>query len=131
MAGVGVAIATQSKILSNSALKADADDPLTGFLTYMAINETVKPFDYVDCRQAVEWAINKVTAQDNQGGSIGGGDIATTVIPPTVAGYAKADIYATPGEEGSVSNAEAEIAKCAAADPSSFGMYDYSVIGVS
>ena len=121
MGGVGVAIATQSKILSNASLKASSDDPLTGFLVYMPINETVKPFDNVDCRKAVEWAINKVTAQDNQGGSIGGGDIATTVLPPTVAGYAKSDIYQTPNNDsGSVANADAEIAKCAAAEPSYF-----------
>jgi peptide/nickel transport system substrate-binding protein len=118
--GIGVAVATQSKVLSNPTLKADSDDPLTGFLTYMAINDTVKPFDNVDCRQAVEWAINKVTAQDNGGGSVGGGDIATTILPPTVAGYAKSDIYQTPGEEGSVSNAQASLKKCAAAEPSYF-----------
>lgn len=118
--GVGVALATQSKILSNPTLKANSDDPLTGFLTYMAINDTVKPFDNVDCRTAVEWAINKVTVQSNSGGPIGGGDIATTLIPPTVSGYAKSDIYQTPGEQGSVTNAKAELAKCAAAEPNEF-----------
>ncbi|HEV2637851.1 MAG TPA: ABC transporter substrate-binding protein [Actinocrinis sp.] len=120
LGGVGVAVATQSKILSNPTLKADSDNPLTGFMTYMSINTTVKPFDNLDCRQAVEWAINKVQVQSAQGGSIGGGAIATTIIPPTVAGYVKADVYQTPGEQGSVTNAKASLAKCAAAEPSYF-----------
>lgn len=48
---------------------------------------------------------------DSIGGSVKG-DPATTVIPPTVAGYKKFDLYATPGNKGDVAKAKEYLAKC-------------------
>ncbi|MBS2533895.1 ABC transporter substrate-binding protein [Catenulispora sp. NF23] len=114
--GAGVQTATQSQVLGNPRLKAEADDPITGLLTYLTINTTIKPFDDIDCRKAVEWAIDKSAVQTAFGGGIGGGDIATTVLPPTVPGYVQQDLYQSPGHTGDLAKARAEIATCKAAE---------------
>jgi len=118
--GTGVGTTAQSQILSNPAYKKQADNDYTGALTYMTINTQVAPFDQVSCRQAIEYAINKVTVQTALGGPIGGGDIASTVLPPSVAGYAPSSLYLTPGNEGNVSQAKQLLATCKAAEPSAF-----------
>jgi peptide/nickel transport system substrate-binding protein len=67
----------------------------------------------VDCRKAVEYAVNKTTQQTAYGGPIAGGDIATTILPPTVAGYQKADQYGfTSSPNGDVAKAKAALQKC-------------------
>ncbi|MEZ0114934.1 peptide/nickel transport system substrate-binding protein [Catenulispora sp. EB89] len=114
--GLGVQTATQSQVLGNPRLKAEADDPITGLLTYLTIDTKIKPFDNIDCRKAVEWAIDKAAVQTAFGGGIGGGDIATTVLPPTVPGYVQQDLYPTPGHTGDLAKAKAEIATCKAAE---------------
>lgn len=118
--GVGVGTTAQSQILADPAKKAQSDDSYTGALTYMTINTTIAPFDQLSCRQAVEYAVNKVAVQSAEGGSIGGGDIASTVLPPTVAGYQASNIYATGGNLGDVSKAKSLLATCKAAEPSAF-----------
>lgn len=118
--GRGVQTATQSQILSNPTLKANADDALNGFETYLAINTQLTPFTNIDCRMAVEWAINKQQVQTVDGGAVGGGQIATTVLPTANTGYAQSDIYKTPAEQGDVDKAKAEVAKCKTALGSSF-----------
>ena len=75
------------------AKKANTDNTYGGRLVYMAINTKVKPFDNIDCRKAVEYAIDKVSVQTAQGGPIRG-DIASTVLPPDIHGYQKYDLYA-------------------------------------
>ena len=118
--GTGVGTTAQAEILSNPTLKKQSDDSYTGALTYMTINTKVAPFDQVSCRQAVEYAVNKVTVQNAQGGSIGGGDIASTVLPPSVAGYQASNQYSTPGNTGDVDKAKQLLATCKAAEPSAF-----------
>jgi peptide/nickel transport system substrate-binding protein len=118
--GTGVGTTAQSQILSNPALKKQADDSYTGALTYMTINTKVAPFTNLSCRQAVEYAVNKVTVQTALGGSLGGGDIASTVLPPTVAGYQASNQYETPANMGDVSKAKSMLATCKAAVPSAF-----------
>ena len=82
--GTGVGTTAQSQILANPTLKAQADDGYTNALTYMTINTTIKPFDNQSCRQAVEYAVDKTTVQSAQGGALGGGDIASTLLTETV-----------------------------------------------
>src|SRR5947199_227240 len=84
--GTGVGVTAQSQILANPTLKAQADDGYTNALTYMTINTTIKPFDNLSCRQAVEYAVDKTTVQSALGGAIGGGDIASTLRTPHMAG---------------------------------------------
>ncbi len=118
--GTGVGTTAQSQILANPTLKAQADDGYTNALTYMTINTTVKPFDNKACRQAVEYAVDKTTVQSAQGGAIGGGDIATTLLTPNMAGYAQSNQYPSPGNQGDPSKAKSLLQICQQAEPDEF-----------
>jgi len=109
--GLGVQTAAKDKILSTPSLKADADDPINGFLRFAYINEKVIP--NVHCREAIEYAANKVTLQDAYGGPVVGGQIATTVIPPNIIGYNNFDYYdAVSKPTGDVAAAKAQLKLC-------------------
>ena len=118
--GLGVQTATQNLILSNPKYRADSDDATTGAETFMNINTQVAPFNNVDCRQAIEWAVNKQQVQDVAGGAVGGGEIATTVLPTNNSGYKASDQYASGGEEGDAAKAKALVASCKTAEGSAF-----------
>jgi peptide/nickel transport system substrate-binding protein len=92
-AGTGVQAAARAKILSNPNLKANADDPITGFGWFFYVDSQVPPFTNVACRQAIEYAANHLTLQNAYGGPVAGGQIGTTVMPPTVTGYTSFDLY--------------------------------------
>jgi peptide/nickel transport system substrate-binding protein len=112
IAGVGVQVATQSKILTNPTLKARADNPVTGATRYLAIESKVAPFTNVHCRRAVQYAVSKVDWQTARGGPIGGGDIATTMLNPAVKGYVKFDDYPDNSGNGDVAKAKDELKQC-------------------
>ena len=112
-AGTGVQTAARAKILSSPTLKQNADDALTGFLWFAYINTKVPPFNNVACRRAVEYAANKQTLQTAYGGPLVGGDIASTVMPPTVIGYQSFDLYhALSQPSGDVTSAKAQLKIC-------------------
>ena len=112
LAGAGVQTAAKAKILTDPTLKANADNPLTGFLRYVAINTTQAPFTNVNCRKAVIYAADHQALQTAYGGPTGG-DIATTVLPPTVVGYQKADTYGMlTSPNGDATKAKAALAAC-------------------
>jgi peptide/nickel transport system substrate-binding protein len=112
--------ATQSKILADPKLKADSDSAYANSTEYFAINTMQKPFDNVNCRQAIEWVVDKATLQTESGGPVGGGDIASTIDPPTIPGWKAGDQYLTPGNKGDVTKAKAELATCQTAEPTAF-----------
>jgi peptide/nickel transport system substrate-binding protein len=118
--GIGVEDATQNLVLSNPKYRADADDAETGAETFVAINTQIEPFNNINCRQAVEWAINKQQIQDVSGGQVGGGQIATTILPPNNSGYKESNLYATGGEEGDTAKAAALVNTCKEQEGSNF-----------
>lgn len=89
--GLGVQTAARAKILADPSLKANADDALNGFLRFAYLNSVVIPD--VHCREAIEYAADKTTLRAAYGGPIVGGAIASTIMPPTILGYRKYDIY--------------------------------------
>jgi peptide/nickel transport system substrate-binding protein len=110
--GTGVQAAAKAKILTNPTVKANADNPLTGFLRYVAINTTMAPLDNVECRKAVIYAADHQALQTAYGGPTSG-DIATTVLPPNVLGYAKADTYGLlTSPSGDLTKAKAALTAC-------------------
>ncbi|MFF7968995.1 ABC transporter substrate-binding protein [Streptomyces sp. NPDC007903] len=111
LAGTGVQSSTQAQVLADQNKKAGTDNTFGGRLVYMAINTKVKPFDKVECRKAVQYAIDKVSVQTAEGGPIRG-DIASTVLPPDITGYEKADAYATAGNKGDVAKAKEQLKAC-------------------
>jgi peptide/nickel transport system substrate-binding protein len=77
----------------------------------MPIDQQVVP--NVDCRKAIEYAINKTVQQNAYGGPIVGGQIASTLIPPSVVGYQKFDMYeATTKPQGDIAKAKQELQAC-------------------
>ena len=111
IAGTGLQSKTQPKVLRKAAEKAKTDNPYAGALQYLALNVNVKPFDNVECRKAVQYAVDKQSMVDSIGGSVKG-DPASTVIPPTVAGYKKFDLYPSEGSKGDAAKAKEHLAKC-------------------
>lgn len=110
--GTGVQTAGRARIINSKKLQANADDPVNGFLDYAALNTQVAPLNNVDCRKAIEYAVDKTTQQTAYGGTYGG-DIASTLLPPTVSGYQKSDDYeATSTPAGDITKAKQELQKC-------------------
>ena len=93
IAGTGVQPAALPKVLQDEALSARADNPVGGFLWFTQIIGTVKPLDNVECRKAVMYAMSPSSYQNAYGGKFAGGEIASTVLPPTIPGYKESDIY--------------------------------------
>jgi peptide/nickel transport system substrate-binding protein len=110
--GLGVQTAAKARIFSTPSLKADADNPINGFLRFDYIDSKV--ITNVHCREAIEYAADKTTLQDAYGGPILGGDIATTVMPPTVTGYKNyGDLYDSLSKpSGDVAAAKQQLALC-------------------
>ncbi|MER8071683.1 ABC transporter substrate-binding protein [Streptomyces sp. NPDC094034] len=109
--GTGLQSKTQPKVLVKADEKAKTDNPYAGALQYLAMNVKVKPFDNIDCRKAVQYAVNKAGVVDAIGGAVKG-EPASTMIPPSVAGYKKFDLYPTPGNKGDAAKAKDALTKC-------------------
>ncbi|SEO70435.1 ABC transporter substrate-binding protein [Actinacidiphila rubida] len=108
--GTGVTPQTQAKVIGPKYAK-NTDDSYAGATSYLAINPNVAPYNNADCRKAIEYAIDKVSVQTAIGGPVKG-DVATTLLPPTVNGYTKFDEFATPDNKGDATKAKASLAAC-------------------
>jgi peptide/nickel transport system substrate-binding protein len=93
VSNIGVQPAAQSRVLQDPNLKANADNPVTTRLQFTTINPTVPPFDNIDCRKAIEYAMDRTSYQTAYGGQFAGGDLATTLLPPTIPGHTDFDLY--------------------------------------
>lgn len=111
IAGTGLQAKTQPKVLVKASEKAKTDNPYAGALQYLALNVNVKPFDNAECRKAVQYVVDKQSMVDAIGGKVKG-DPATTVIPPTVAGYKQFDLYPSAGNKGDIAKAKEHLTKC-------------------
>jgi len=109
--GTGVQPATQAKILQTPALKARSLDPITGFTRYVSILSESPPFNKLACRQAIEWALSKPEQQDARGGTYGGA-IATTLGPPTLAGWKNFNEYPGTQTGPNIAKAKASLTQC-------------------
>ena len=116
LSGAGIAPSTQATALVNPTDKANVDDAQSGALAYTAISENVAPFNNIHCREAVEYGIDKLSVQTADGGNVKG-DIATTILPPTVTGYTPFNLYPSTGNQGADSSdglaaAKAQLVAC-------------------
>ncbi|UQA92987.1 ABC transporter substrate-binding protein [Streptomyces halobius] len=111
IAGTGLESKTQPKVLTKPAEKAKTDNPYAGATQYLALNVNVKPFDNIECRKAVQYAVDK-TGMVNAIGGKPKGDPASTLIPPSVSGYKKFDLYASPDNKGDLDKAREHLKKC-------------------
>jgi peptide/nickel transport system substrate-binding protein len=89
----GVQPAALSRVLQDPTLKENSDNPLAARLWYTSINPTVAPLDNIECRKAIEYAMDRTSYQAAYGGQFAGGDLATTILPPNIPGYQAFDLY--------------------------------------
>jgi peptide/nickel transport system substrate-binding protein len=109
----GVQAQARTQILQDPKLKANADDPNTGFIRYAAMSQGVAPFDNVDCRKAVIYAADPTSLQAARGGPIAGGDIGTNMLPPTILGSdPNYDPYNRKQGKAQIDLAKQELTKC-------------------
>lgn len=109
--GNGVGSQTQTKMLKGGKQNANTDNAQGARLVYMAINTKVAPFDKVECRQAVQYAIDKVSVQTAFGGPVRG-DVANTVLPPDIPGHQDFNLYETPGNKGDAAKSKDLLKTC-------------------
>ncbi|WP_283136839.1 ABC transporter substrate-binding protein [Rhizohabitans arisaemae] len=115
--GVGVQPAALSKVLPDPALKAQSDNPTIQRTWYTSIPTTVPPLDNIDCRKAIMYAWDRTAYQTAYGGEFSGGQIATSLLPPTVPGYQPVDLYpAGADNKGDVAKAKEHLTKCGKPD---------------
>jgi peptide/nickel transport system substrate-binding protein len=110
--GTGVQQAAKIKILQNAKYKANADNPYTGYIRYMAFPTDVKPLDNINCRKAIIYAADPTSLQTARGGPTSG-DIGTNMLPPGIPGSDKSyDPYGLAAGKPQVAKAKAALAAC-------------------
>ncbi|MFF7589938.1 ABC transporter substrate-binding protein [Kitasatospora purpeofusca] len=111
LVGGGVDPQTQAQILQNPKLKANTDNAYGGRLVYMAINTDVAPFDNIECRKAVQYAVDKVSVQTALGGPVRG-QVANTVLPPDIPGHQDFNVWETKDNKGDEAKAKDALKAC-------------------
>jgi peptide/nickel transport system substrate-binding protein len=113
VAGTGVQAAAISRVLTDPALKANADSPTIARLWYTSISSQVPPLDNIECRKAIMFAADRTAYQTAYGGPVAGGEIATTILPPQIPGYEKFDLFpAGADNKGDVAKAKEALTAC-------------------
>jgi peptide/nickel transport system substrate-binding protein len=117
----------EQKYLTDPSLKGLLHSDPGDRTWYITMNALAPPFDDVNVRKAVNYAIDKQALQKAWGGPPHG-DIATHIMPPTVLDFGGQtyDPYQTPNEAGSVSLAKQAMSK-SKYDTNHDGMCDASV----
>ena len=109
LAGMGVQPETQDLLLRDHSFRQHADNPLNGYTWMYCMAVQVAPLDSLHARRAVQYATSKAAMQEAYGGKIGG-DIASTVLPPSIEGYRGFDLYPTgPDASGDLQRAKHEL----------------------
>jgi len=113
--GGGLTPAAQGRVLADPTLRANIDSAPAALLWYTALSTSVPPLDDVNCRQAVLYAADRVGYLRARGGELGG-EIATNLLPPVIAGAQKFDLYPTPNGAGDPERAREALARCGRPD---------------
>ncbi|MCG7207452.1 ABC transporter substrate-binding protein [Streptomyces arenae] len=108
---LGVQTVAQARILTTPSLKSHAVDAPAGTLRYIAIDTKIAPFNNINCRKAVEYALSGTDQQTARGGKWAG-QLATNMLPPGIPGADKYDPYGLSAGQPQIAKAKAELAKC-------------------
>ncbi|MGK4583091.1 ABC transporter substrate-binding protein [Kitasatospora sp. HPMI-4] len=111
----GLSQAAQAKVLADPKLKANTDDPFTGFIRFISIVPKVAPFDNEHCRKAVMYAADTTALQTARGGSYAGA-ITGNMLPPNIAGYDNYDPYGLTKGKPQLDKAKEELKLCGKPD---------------
>ena len=88
-----VQTANVARVLSDPTIKDRSVSGTTGFLRYIALNTQKGVTKNLKVRQAINYAVNKTDQQTARGGPNAAGDIATTILAPTVGGHKDFNAY--------------------------------------
>jgi peptide/nickel transport system substrate-binding protein len=112
---------TQQEIVDDPGKKADTDAAYSGATRFLSLQTDVAPFSNADCRKAVEFAVDRSAVRTALGGQYAGGDVATTMLPPTDDSY---DPSAAPytGHDGTPDIAAAKTHLAACGKPGGFSV---------
>jgi peptide/nickel transport system substrate-binding protein len=80
------------QVINDPELSQRAVTGLTGAVTYFSIN--MSRVTSLDCRKALEYGFDRRTWRYVQGGAVAG-DLATSMIPPSLPAHAAFDLYET------------------------------------
>ncbi|NUR27252.1 MAG: ABC transporter substrate-binding protein [Catenulispora sp.] len=100
-----IGAASVAKVQNDPALKKRLVVSGSTSSRFLSLNTTHKPLDNAKVRQAIAFALDKDALRLTRGGPIAG-DIATGLIPKSVAGYVPDDPYATPNAQGDPAKAK-------------------------
>jgi peptide/nickel transport system substrate-binding protein len=78
---------SETKLLNDPKLKGNTDLVFSGATRYLSLQTNVAPFNAYQCRRAIQYAVDRTAVRAQFGGQYDGGDIATTMLPPTTDGY--------------------------------------------
>lgn len=113
LAGTGVQAAAVGTIQADPQLKNRTDNPTGSRTWYISILGDNPPLDNVDCRKAIIYGADRVGLQNAYGGQLAG-EIATGLMPPSIGGWKKLDLY--PTATGDVEKAKAALQACGKPD---------------
>ncbi|MCP2328940.1 peptide/nickel transport system substrate-binding protein [Hamadaea flava] len=99
-----------AQIQANAAAKQRLVTSDPGALAYLAINTTRGPLKDPKVRQALNYAVDKKAYLVAAGGTLGG-DYASTLITPGIAGRVEYNLYPTADPSGDVDKAKALLAE--------------------
>ncbi|MFL6115343.1 MAG: ABC transporter substrate-binding protein [Catenulispora sp.] len=111
--GSALTVANHAKVLQDAVLKSQADDAPDNSVAFASINTKLIP--NVDCRQAIEYGVDKGTVLNQLGGQWGG-KIATNLLTAGIPGAQEFPTY-----DYDVPKAQAALTKCKAEAPNLFG----------
>lgn len=110
--GLGLGAAARAQVLNDPELKANADSAYQNRTWFTSINSEVAPFDNIECRKAVIYAADRTGYQTAFGGEVAGGDVATSLLPPSIPGYEEFDDYPVTDEADAIAKAKQALADC-------------------
>ena len=110
---LGLGAAAKARVLATPTLKANSDAALTGRGWFAYLNTKVAPLTNLACRKAVEYGVDHQAVQTGWGGPVAGGQIASTIMSPTISGYQKFDLYeALSKPNGDLTAAKQQLQQC-------------------
>ena len=94
---------------------------IQGCTTYLGLNTTKEVMSDPLVRQAISYAVDKVSVQSGTGGTLLA-DVANTMLPPTVAGQAEFNLYPSDDDKGDPEKAKELLADAGYLDGIEFTM---------
>lgn len=110
--GSALTVANHAKVLQDPVLKSQVDDAPDNSIAYASINTQL--ISNLDCRQAIEYGVDKSTVLNQLGGQWGG-EIATNLLPKGIPGAVEFPTY-----DYNLPKAQAALTKCKGEAPALF-----------